>query len=157
MRHNRWSASDNVDFLRCSLDKAATQLLWDFGARPDVTYEQLVERLRQRYGVKGQAETFRAQLYYRRQRPEESLSDLLHDIRRLVVLAYPVPANETTDIVAKDAFLEAIRDKDLALKVCEREPKSIDEAYRVALRLAAYQQMSDLEDRRRPENQRNRR
>jgi len=149
-RHNRWTAVDKVDFLRCSLDKAATQLLWDFGAHTDVTYEQLVGRLRQRYGAEGQAETFRAQLYYRRQRPEESLSDLLHDIRRLVVLAYPVPANETTEIVAKDAFLEAIRDKELSLKVREREPRTIDEAYRVALRLAAYQQTSEMEERRRP-------
>ena len=39
-RHNRWTAVDKVDFLRCSLDKAATQLLWDFGAHTDVTYEQ---------------------------------------------------------------------------------------------------------------------
>ena len=151
-RYNKWTGSDKVDFLRCSLDKAATQLLWDFGAQKDVTYEELVERLRQRYGVEGQAETYRAQLYYRRQRAEETLSDLLHDIRRLVVLAYPVPANETTEIVARDAFIEAIRDRDLSLKVREREPKTIDDAYRVALRLAAYQQASDLEDRRRPTN-----
>lgn len=81
-RHSRWSASEKVDFLRCSLSKASTPLLWDFDARYDVTYEQLVKRLRQRYGVEGQAETFRAPLYYKRQRPEESLSDLLHDIRR---------------------------------------------------------------------------
>lgn len=151
-RHNRWSDGDKVDFLRCSLDKAATQLLWDFGARTDIFYEQLVERLRQRYGVEGQAETYRAELYYRHQRSDETLSDLLHDIRRLVVLAYPVPANETTEIVARDAFLEAIRDRDLSLKVREREPKTIDEAYRVALRLAAYQQTSEMEERRRPAN-----
>src|SRR5688572_30773164 len=97
-RHNKWTAADRVDYLRCSLEKAATQLLWDFGAQPSVSYEELVERLRQRYGTEGQAETFRAQLYYRRQRPEENLSDLLHEIRRLVVLAYPVPSNETTQI-----------------------------------------------------------
>src|SRR6218665_3126472 len=109
-----------------------------FGAHTDVTYEQLVGRPRQRYGEEGQAETFRAKLYCRRQRPEESLSNLLHNIRRLVVLAYPVPANETTEIVANDAFLEAIRDKELSLKVREREPWTIDEAYRMALRLAAY-------------------
>src|SRR6218665_1069223 len=41
----------------------------------------------------------------------------------------PVRANETTDIVAKDAFIEAMRDKELALKVREREPRTIDEAY----------------------------
>src|SRR6218665_636810 len=119
-RHNRWTAVDKVDFLRCSLDKAATQLLWDFGAHTDFTYERLVGRLRQRYGAEGQEETFRAQLYFRRQRPEESLSDLLYDIRKLVVLAYPVPANETTEIIAKDAFLEALRDKEFSLKVRER-------------------------------------
>src|SRR5688572_2847956 len=151
-RHNKWTAADRVDYLRCSLEKAATQLLWDFGAQPSASYEELVERLRQRYGTEGQAETFRAQLYYRRQRPEENLSDLLHEIRRLVVLAYPVPSNETTQIIAKDAFLEAMRDRELSLKVREREPKNLDEAYRTALRLEAYQRTNDADDRRRQPN-----
>jgi len=151
-RYNRWSGSDKGDFLRCALEKSATQLLWDFGAGENVSYDQLVERLRQRYGAEGQAETFRAQLYYRRQRPDENLGDLLHDIRRLVVLAYPVPSNETTEIVARDAFLEAIRDRELSLKIREREPKNIDEAYRIALRLGAYQNMAEGDDRRRAPN-----
>lgn len=90
-RHNQ-SAVDRIDFLRCALEKAATQLLWDYGSRTDVTYEELIDRLRQRYGAEGQSETFRTQLYYRRQRGEESMSDL-----RLVVLAYPVPSSETTE------------------------------------------------------------
>lgn len=42
---------------------------------------------------------FRGQIYYRRRRGEESLRDLLHDIRRFVVLAYPVPSNESTQIL----------------------------------------------------------
>src|SRR5678815_423597 len=151
-RHNTWPAADRVDYLRCSLEKAATQLLWDFGAQPRASYEELVERLRQSYGTEGQAETFRAQLYYRRQRPEENLSDLLHEIRRLVVLAYPVPSNETTQIIAKDSFLEAMRDRELSLKVREREPKTLDEAYRTALRLEAYQRATDPDDRRRQPN-----
>jgi len=151
-KYNRWSSEDKTDFLRCALDKAATQLLWDFGAEENVTYEKLVDRLRQRYGTEGQAETFRTQLYYRRQRPDESLSDLLHDIRRLVVLAYPVPSNATTEILARDAFLEAIYDRELSLKVREREPRSIDEAYRMALRLGAYQRMNDVDERRRAPN-----
>src|SRR6218665_183792 len=68
----------------------------------------------------------------------------------LFVVGNPAPANKTTDIVAKDAFIEAMQDKELALKVREREPRTIDEAYRVALRLAAYQHASDVDDRRRP-------
>src|ERR1700733_436230 len=151
-RHNQWSDADRVDFLKCSLDRDAVQLLWDFGAEEQVTYSQLVERLRQRYGTEGQAETYRAQLYFRRQRPNENLGDLMHDIRRLVVHAYPVPSNATTEILAKDSFLEAIRDRELSLKVREKEPKSLDEAYRIALRLNAYQNMSEADDRRRNPN-----
>lgn len=55
-----------------------------------------------------------------------------------MVLAYPVPSNETTAIISRDAFLEAMRDRELALKVREREPKTLDETYRTALRLEAY-------------------
>lgn len=42
-RHSRWTCDDKVDFMRCALEKAATQQLWDFGAREDVTYELLLE------------------------------------------------------------------------------------------------------------------
>lgn len=150
--HNQWTAADKADFLRCALEGAATQLLWDFGAQAETTYDELVDRLRQRFGSEGQAETFRAQLRYRRQRADESLCDLLHEIRRLVVLAYPVPTNETTQIIAKDAFLEAIRDRELSLKVQEKEPKSLDEAYRTALRLEAYRRTTDPDDNRRQPN-----
>src|SRR5688572_384121 len=42
-----------------------------------------------------------------------------------------------------------MRDRELSLKVREREPKSLDEAYRAALRLEAYRSTMDLDDRRR--------
>lgn len=48
---------------------------------------------------------------------------MLHDIRRLVTLAYPAPASETTEAIARDSFLDAMTDSELALKVREREPK----------------------------------
>lgn len=64
-----------------------------------------------------------------------------------MVLVYPVPSNETTQIVARDVFLEAIRYRDLSLKV-RAEPKNINEAYRMALRHRAYQQMTVFDDRR---------
>lgn len=80
-KHNIWMETDRIDYLRNSLEKAALQLLWDFGSRENVTYAELVARLKQRYGAEGQAENFRAQLRYRRQRNNESLSDLCHDMR----------------------------------------------------------------------------
>lgn len=67
-RYNGWSGSDKGAFVQCSREKGPTQLLWDFGAKDHVTYRELVERLRQRYGLEAQQETFRAQLRCRRQR-----------------------------------------------------------------------------------------
>lgn len=142
--HNQWTTKEKTDFLQCSLERSAVQLLWDFGSRADVAYEDLVERLRQRYGLESQAETFRTQLRCRRQKDRESLADLLHDIRRLVTLAYPAPASETTEAIARDAFLDAMRDFDLSLKVREREPKSLDETFRTAVRLETYKKSFEM-------------
>jgi len=61
-----------------------------------------------------------------------------------------VPSNETTEIIARGAFLKALRDRELALKVLEREPKTLDEAYRTALRLEAYQHTAERDDFRKP-------
>jgi len=55
-------------------------------------------------------------------------------------------------MVAKDSFLDAMRDRELSLKVREREPKTLDEAYWTALRLETYQRATDPDDRRRPPN-----
>ena len=63
-----------------------------------MTYEQLVMRLRQRYGPESKAETALAHLYYRRKRADEGMRDLLHEIRRLVVLVYPIQSNGTTKL-----------------------------------------------------------
>lgn len=111
---------DRVDFHRFALEKDATQLLWDCGSRQAATYEELLDRLRQRYGTEGLNETFRAQLYFRCRRPGENLSELPHDIFRLVVLAHLVPFNEITQIIARDSFLGAMRERVLSPKVRER-------------------------------------
>lgn len=67
-------------------------------------------------------------------------------------MAYPVPSNVTTEILARHAFLEAICDRELSLKVRERDPKTVDEAYWIGLRLGAYQSMSKMDARRRAPN-----
>lgn len=105
----------------------------------------MIERLKQRYGQEAQQETFRTQLRCRKQQERESLGNLLHDIRRLVSLAFPGPTNITTEIVAQDSFLDAMRDKELALKIREREPRSLDETYRIALRLESYKYATEID------------
>ena len=53
-------------------------------------------------------------------------------------LAYPGPTSPIKEAVACDAFLDALNDPVMALKVREREPPSLEEAFQIALRLEAY-------------------
>lgn len=66
------------------------------------------------------------------------MADLLHDVRLLVTLPYPEPSSESTEAIARDAFLNAMLDGELSLKVREKEPKSLDETFRPAVRLETY-------------------
>lgn len=88
--------------------------------------------------MESQAETFGTQLRCGRQREKESLADLLHDVRRLVTLAYPAPTSETTEAIARDAFLDTMLDGELSLRVREKEPRSLDETFRTAVHLETY-------------------
>ena len=139
-QHNRWNAQDKLDYLKHSLEKGATQALWDFGSSKDMTYEGLVAILEQRFGTNDQAETFRTQLQCLKRKRGEPLSELMQQVRKLMVLAYPVASSDITEILAKDFFINALSDRDLILKIKEKEPKSLDEAYRMTIRFEAYQQ-----------------
>ena len=75
--------------------------------------------------------------------PGESLRALLHDVRRLIALSYPGPMNSTTEIVDRDAFIDALDDRQLSLRVREKEPTTLEEALRVAIRLEAYADVAD--------------
>jgi hypothetical protein len=117
----------------------SAQILWDAGDPRDLSYDQLVERQRQRYGSTGQAEKFRTELRARRRRRGELLSELHADISRLMALAYPVSMDSTVrDIIARDYFIASLGDRDFELKLREREPVDLDEALRIAIRLEAY-------------------
>ena len=137
-RHNGWSEQEKLDYLQCSLDDVATQTFWDFGSRKVVSYSALVDVLQQRFGASGQTETHRTQLRCRRQQKNETLAELMQDIRRLMALAYPVPNEEVTEILARDVFIDALIDREIALKVREREPKDLQHAYRLAMNYESY-------------------
>ena len=99
-------------------------------------------KLNQRFGEENQAECFRAKLKVRKQGKDESLSSLMQDIRRMMILAYPDSSSELGKIMAKDCFLDAIYDKNLSLKVREHSPADLDAAFQLAVKFEAYAQLS---------------
>lgn len=151
-RRNSWDDSEKLDQLMCSLAAPADQLLWDFESASVMTWSDLVQRLRSRYGSADQNALYQTQLSTRRQRDGEDLNQLVQDIRRLMTLAYPGCTSEYGEQIAIRAFLDAVKDKSLALKVREKEPTTLDQAFKQALRLDGYrrasEETSDLVDRR---------
>lgn len=121
-------------------------ILWEFKASESIPYDTLVERLKQRFSTQEQAEVYRAQLYRHKQLPGETLIDLLFDIRKLISLAYPnQQTTEVIEMMGRDIYIEALSDPDLALKVRERSPSSLNEAFDIASKLHFYKTMHSIE------------
>ena len=106
--HNNWSESEKMANLQCTLTGNAAQILWDMGAE-GVTSAELVNQLRTRFGSANQTALYRTQLKCRRRQRGESLSELINDVHRLVVMAYPGPSSSMKESFACEAFLESLR------------------------------------------------
>ena len=61
--------------------------------------------------------------------PGELLQQLYLDVSRLVALAYPSSESALVNHVAKEAFIVALDDAKLQLKLMEREPKTVEFGY----------------------------
>jgi len=138
-RNNGWTDEEKLNQLMCSLVEPANQLLWEFDSATVVTWTDLIQRLRSRYGGSDQMALYQTQLSVRRQRDGEEIGTLVPDIRRLMILAYPGPNTIHSETIAIRSFIDALRDKDIAMKVREREPESLDKAYNLAMRFEGYQ------------------
>ena len=70
---------------------------------------------------------------------------LYQDVYRLMSLAYPGEWFALSDIVGRDAFLEALDDQALRVRILEKEPKNLDDALNLASRLEAFDIMGSTE------------
>jgi hypothetical protein len=131
-----WSEADRLFHLQASLDGPAGQILWDAG--PQSTADEVIRLLRARFGTADQAERFRAELRSRRRHKGESLQSLYNDISRLMALSFTGPSNSTTQIVGRDAFLDALDNDNLRIRILEREPQTLEAALKIASKLEAY-------------------
>jgi len=87
-RYNIWSVEDKAIHLRVCLNWNAAYIIF-YETFEDATYEQLVARLKSRFGTKGQSYLYQARLRVRRRGKEEKLQALYHDISRMAGLAFP--------------------------------------------------------------------
>ena len=63
-----------------------------------------------------------------------------------MALAYPGKMSELIEEIARDVFIEALYDRNLALQVLTKEPKSLDEAFQIAVKLHSYGELISHSD-----------
>jgi len=131
-----WDVEDQQFNLSVSLDGVAGQILWDTEACS--TVEGTIQLLRNWFGNVNQQERFCAELKSRKRKPGESLQELYQDVCGLMSLAYPGPTSDLSNIVGRDAFLEALCDNALRVRILEKGPPDLDEALRIACQLEAF-------------------
>lgn len=129
--YNEWDSADRAAHLRASLTGAAAHLFWQ---TPDVTYDEIIDKLRSRFGTKEQQEQHRIELKYRRRGEGETLQELSQDIEKLVALAYPATDHDTRDILARDAFIDSLDRPSLIMKLKEKEPHNLRSALTLAMK-----------------------
>lgn len=55
-------------------------------------------------------------------------------------MAYPSAFLDLRDTLSKDCFIEALNDADMELFICQKEPETLDDAVRIALKYEAFSQ-----------------
>ena len=140
--YGEWDEVDRQFYLSTALEGATAQILRDSKGNIADT-AGLILLLQSRFGTEHQGERFRAELYARRRKPGETLQELYQDIDRLMSLAYPGPISEDDRMsgwVGRDVFLDALGDQSLRVRILDKDPKNMDEALRIAIRLEAYEE-----------------
>ena len=131
--YNNWNSEDKAFQLRNCLEGQARHLL---NYLMSLSYDQVVSKLQERFGTRDQQERFRTEINCRRRKRGESVIELAESIRSLMTLAYSGdPSDSTNEAVARDAFLRALDDPEMELKVRERDPRNLDMACKIALHI----------------------
>ena len=111
--------TEELAYLRSSLEKEAGQVLWDYGTEVTNSLKNLTKTLSERFGGGNQADKCCIELRNRRRQTDEILQRLHSDIRRLTALAFRNLEHKAPEDIACDYFVDSLTDADFALKVRE--------------------------------------
>ena len=96
------------------------------------------QALRSRWGTQNQAERFRAELANRRRKPGETAQSVYNDVRRLLSLGFPGETGAVVEVLGRDAFLTALNDPALRIRVLDQRPTTLDDALNAICSMEAY-------------------
>ena len=137
-QENGWNQHTRSIKLACSLRGRAQALLSDLTPEIRKNYDRLVNTLTERFEPQNQCEIYKTQLKQRIRKRDEGLPELAQDIKHLTRMAYPSAFMDLRDTLSKDSFIEALNDAEMELFIYQKEPVTIDDAVRLALKYEAF-------------------
>ena len=114
---NEWTEIENGLYLASSLRGLAQGVLGNQSRDDRQNYAKLVKSLLDRFAPLNQPELYRTKLRDRRQRPSDSLPEIIQEIRRLVNLAYPTAPDDVREILATEQILDGLHNAEMRLKI----------------------------------------
>ena len=133
-RAEGWSPQEKGKlYLSVSLRGNAQGVLGNLPGADQRDYNALCIALEQRFAPTNQTELYRAQFREREQKAVETFPELEQDVRRLTNLAYPTSTVDLKEILAKEQFIDAIRDSDMRLRIKQARPTDLNDAVRHAV------------------------
>jgi hypothetical protein len=125
-------------YLAVSLRGNAQGVLGNLPSYEQRDFLYLCKALEQRFAPDNQTELYRAQLRERKQHSVESLPELGQDIWRLTNLAYPTASTDLKEILAKEQFIDSLRDTNMRWRIKKERPLDLNDAIRHAVELQAF-------------------
>lgn len=136
---NQWDHATKALELATSLRGQAQTVLSDLRPEQRKSFAHLVSALAARFEPQNLSEMHRAQLKGKLRKTDESLTELAQAIRTLVRKSYPIAVSETTETLARDAFIDSLNESEMEWAVHQGKPCTLDDALRLALEYEAFQ------------------
>ena len=119
---HEWNDETKAMCLAMSLRGVAQSILGDLSVSARHHYPSLIACLGHRFGPENQTDMFWVLLNNRTQRPDETLPELAHEIRKLVKLAHPSAEHLMLEDLAKKHFMNALADAGTRLHIVHGKP-----------------------------------
>ena len=138
IRANHWDNATAGMFLGLSLRGNARRLLTSVKAGDAGGFHELVGALEKRFQPRNQAESYKALLRNRDRQADEDLLTYGERLEQLVRLGYPEADAVTWNSLAKDRFLDGLRDSQLRYFILYSQARTLEEAVSVGVRAEAH-------------------
>lgn len=137
---NYWNDETKALELATSQRGLALSVLSDLRPEYRYSFRHLISALSARFEPENQKEIYKTQLKIRVRRKNESITELMQYIKRLVRMAYPNAPLDFRDQITKDSFIESLNEQEMEWSVFQGRPRNLEDAVRLALEYEAFQQ-----------------